>query len=148
MKFERSIDFQPAFDKRTNDPKTNCGIHGVTIRFVLKGEHGAYQFVIYTNWQLPHVQLEMDSKPLNEIPYMFHKPMAADVGYHACKPQYAGHKPTERHCDILGGECYYDGSSLYAEKVFDMLLGGGSEAVWKHLEELYSERFLSREATP
>ncbi len=138
---KREIRFRPAWDKRNPDPKKNYGIHGVDIAFFLKGEKGAIQFVFYTNWQLPHVQKENDSKPLNEFPYMFHKPMATDVGYHSPKPMYEGQTKMSGKCDIIGGDCYYDGSSLYAETMFDILVEKGDEAVWQKLEEEYAERF-------
>lgn len=139
--FERTVTFRPAFDKRDPDPKKNYGIHGVDIVFLLKGARGAYQFCVSTNWHLPNVQAEQDTRPLNEFPYMFHKPMPTDLGYHAHAPQYVGHEPMSEQCEVLGGKCYYDGSSLAAEDVFNILLSGGSDAVWKHLEERYMERF-------
>jgi hypothetical protein len=58
-KLERIIEFTPAFDKRDPNPKKNYGVHGVELRFVVKGEAGAVQFLIFTNWHLPHVQKAM-----------------------------------------------------------------------------------------
>ena len=56
--FTKEITIAPAYDKRNIDPKKNYGgIHGCEMRFVLKGECGAVQFVLYTNWQLPHLTL-------------------------------------------------------------------------------------------
>jgi len=59
MSLTREIKFSPAYDKRDPDPSKNYGIHGVTITFLLKGEKGAVQFVLYTNWHLPHVDHEI-----------------------------------------------------------------------------------------
>ena len=138
---ERTIEFSPAFDKRDPNPNKNYGIHGVDIRFLLKGKDGAVQFLIYTNWQLPHVQKETDAKALNEIPYMFHKPMAADLGYHSRVPRY-GSQSCMGTCEYLdGADCYYDGSGLNARRVFKIMLEGGSDAVWKELESFYKEIF-------
>lgn len=59
---EKIIKFAPAYDKRHSDPKKNYGVHGVELKFILKGEEGAVQFVIFTNWMLPNVQKEQDAK--------------------------------------------------------------------------------------
>lgn len=149
MNFERTINFIPAFDKRHADPAKNYGIGGVRIRFVLKGSLGAMQFVIETNWQLPHVQEEVDRKPFDwGLPYFRHKSMASDVGYHSPKPMYEDQKPMD-HCDVLAdGKCYYGGSSLYAEETaFPILLKEGSDGIWKFLENEYRERFQEKEFT-
>ena len=106
--FRREIKFSPAFDKRTNDPKTNCGIHGAEMAFYLHGPKGVIQFVVYTNWPLPHVQKELDAKPPSrDFPYLFHSPQPADIGYHSPTPRYEGQ--TSGECGLLGGKCYYDG---------------------------------------
>jgi len=143
---ERIVSFEPAFDKRSADPSKNYGIHGVSMKMVLKGPLGAIQFVVFTNWQLPHVQEEMDAKPLGDMPYLFHKPMAADVGYHSPVPQYDGQDLIRESCEYLDGKpCYYDGSGLMAEEVFKILLEKGSDGVWEDLERRYRETF---EAVP
>lgn len=43
----RLVEWTPAYDKQ---PK--YGIHGMELRFVLKGPEGATQFLLYTNWLL------------------------------------------------------------------------------------------------
>jgi len=141
--FNREIFFRPAFDRRDPNPSKNYGIHGCDLVFVLNGEKGAVQFVIYTNWNLPHVQREMDEKPCDPMfPYMFHKPMPADVGYHSPVPIYEGQELVAQSCKYLGGKpCYYDGSVLHANEVFTILVEQGSEGVWRHLEEYYHRLF-------
>ena len=144
----KEIVFYPAYDKTDPDPKKNYGVNGVEMAFFLKGEHGAIQFKVLTNWNLPHVQKRMDSMKLNSIPYMFHKPMPSDIGYHSRVPQYDGQEKMTDNCPIIGGECYYDGSGLQAEKVFDILVEEGSEGVWKYMENDYEDRFIkTREVT-
>ena len=50
------------------------------------------------------------------------------------------------HCDLAGGPCYHDGTSLWAsETVMPAFMSGGSEAVYPYLERCYRDRFL-REA--
>ena len=132
---EKTVQFSAAYDKRDPDPNKNYGIHGVTIRFVYKGEKGATQFVLYTNWHLPHVTEELRNKERFLL-----EPLPADLGYHSPTPQYEGQ--TQMDCDLLeGGVCYYDGSSLQADRVYKRLLEEGEDGVWAELEEEYKHRF-------
>jgi len=62
MPLERIIQFTPAYDKR---PK--YGIHGVNLRFLLKGPKGAIQFLLFTNWMTPKVREEHRAKFGNYI---------------------------------------------------------------------------------
>ena len=133
--FERSIQVIPPFDKRTNDPETNGGIGAMQLRFILKGEKGATQFVFYTGQYLRHVADELVAKSLGQV-NSFHG-MGADIGYHSYKPQYEGHTVMRENCDILGCACYYDGSSLQAREFEDEFLREGEPAVWRMLEERY-----------
>ena len=138
---ERIIEFHPAFDKRDPDPSKNYSIHGVECLFLLRGKKGAVQFLLFTNWHLPHIQKEFDAEPLNQFLYMFHKPVPVDLGYHSPKPIYEG-QIAYKDCKWLDGKlCYYDGSSLNAERVYEILLTEGSEGVWKYLEEYYKSIF-------
>jgi hypothetical protein len=81
---ERIVEFNPAYDKRDSDPSKNYGIHGVNLRMILKGTKGAIQFVVYTNWHLPHVQAELDRRH----DHILCHPMPADLGYHSPTPRY------------------------------------------------------------
>lgn len=139
--FERRVDFHAAFDKRDPNPNKNYGIHGVDMRMYLIGEHGAVQFVLYTNWHLPHVRAELDARPSSER-WMDH-PMPADLGYHSKVPMCDGDQP-HPNCELLGGcDCYYDGSGLNAERIYDVLLREGSDGVWRELEAYYADVFGS-----
>ena len=149
-KFKREITFLPAYDKRSDDPNKNYGIHGVEMRWILKGEKGAVQFLVYTNWYLPHVvehligaKYSYQSSKIfsaSKVSALF-LPMAADVGYHSPKPFYEGQISME-DCPFLDSKlCYYDGSGLLAEEYFKVLTEEGDEAVWKKMEEYYVERF-------
>jgi hypothetical protein len=140
----REVIVRPAFDKRSDDPKKNYGVHGAELAFYLKGGHGAIQFVIYTNWMLPYVQAETDARPpSNSHPYLFHKPIPADIGYHSRVPRYQGQSLMTEHCDVIDGPCYYDGSSLQAQDVFDIMIEGGTDALWAEMERQYKERLAS-----
>ena len=137
---ERKVYFEPGYDKRSSDPSKNYGINGMQIRFVLKGERGAIQFLLMTDWFPPHVQQE---RWRNQVPAIFEvSPMAADIGYHALDPQYEGQGAIDDACPILDGKpCYYDGSSLNAEPIRDRFLAEGDAAVWEELERWYKNQF-------
>jgi len=137
---EREIRLHPAWDKRNPDPSKNYGIHGVEMRFVLMGDKGAVQFVLYTNWHLPHVMEWLESK--RDRAYNPFAPMPADIGYHSPKPMYDGQDVMVESCEYLAGQpCYYDGSSLQSYAYFEVLVREGGEALWQKLEEYYHELF-------
>lgn len=146
---EKLIEFYPAFDKRNPDPSKNYGIHGVDLKMVLKGSKGAVQFVLYTNWHLPHVQRELNRKAIKQDEVYIEtilNPMPADLGYHSPKPMYEGHSICTESCEYLDGKpCYYDGSGLNAERIYEVLLKEGSDGVWRELEEYYKELFESED---
>lgn len=130
--FERIVTFTPAFDRRDPNPHKDYGIHGVELRMVLKGTLGAVQFVLYTNWHLPHVVEEQEGK----IPARLWRPMPADLGYHWREARYPDQEA--RECHLLdGAQCFYDGSGLNAEPIYQTLLREGSEGVWRELETYY-----------
>lgn len=180
--FQEIIQFIPAYDKRDPDPKKNFGIHSVELRMVLKGPEGAVQFVLYTQWMLPHVQENLDQKTIKSIAKepasgqtqlaCFYHPLPADLGYHSPKPMYPDQKPmgsekfdflntetlrgetgdieiptrvetgTFTPCEYLDGKpCYYDGSTLNAERIYDVLVAEGSAGVWRELRDYYDLTF-------
>lgn len=124
MNLERIFVVEPAFHKK------NHGIHCAELRMVVKGDRGAVQFVLFTGWYLPHSSVA-DTKPL-----------PADLGWHSPKPMYKGQSPVRQSCEYLDGKpCYYDGTSLGAQDVFNLLISEGSDAVWTLLENRYHELF-------
>lgn len=134
---ERVIEINGAWDKRDPDPAKNYGIHGMEMRFILKGPAGAVQFLVYTNMHLPSVQRELAGQP--SLSSLF--PMGADIGYHARTPQYEGQGPRDT-CPYLDGDpCYYDGSGCAASDFMPQFLAGGSDAVWEMLEKRYISQF-------
>lgn len=137
-RLERRVEFEAAFDKRHPDPRKSYGIHGVTLRMYVIGKRGAVQFVVFTNWHLPHVQKEMDARG----DHLLCHPMPADLGYHSPVPQYDGHESCRDDCELLGGRpCYYDGSGLNAKRIYHVLLSEGGDGVWRELEAYYHELF-------
>jgi hypothetical protein len=147
---ERIVKFYPAFDKRSNDPKKDFGIHGVELLMLLKGPAGAIQFKVFTNWMLPSVQAETDDRMLARCEKIYlrclYHPMAVDIGYHSYIPRHEGQTIITDKCEWLEGKpCYYDGSSLNAEPVLALLIAEGSDAVWKELESWYKEKLCDKD---
>lgn len=140
--FKREIVFRPAWDKRSNDPKKNYGIHGVEMLWLLKGPNGVIQWLVYTNWHLDHVERELDGKSSGRFPHLSCHPQPADLGYHSPVKMYDGQEVMTQSCEHLGGKpCYYDGSGLNAVPIFTLLKEQGSEAVWRELEAYYFSTF-------
>ena len=138
MKFEREVKVIPAYDKRDADPKKNYGIGAVRIAFYLKGPKGAIQFVIGTNWYLPSARealLTGEGRAAEMIP------MGIDVGYHSSIPMYEDQTVSFEDCDVLGGPCFYDGSTLWAEDWVPKFVEGGTDWLWPKMEEEYYARF-------
>lgn len=143
---EKIVELTPAWDKRHTEPSKDYGVHGVDLRMYLKGDKGAVQFVLSTGWLLPETlgvpvdSLYRYSEANASRKTSSHYPMAVDLGYHSPVPHYEDQ--TSFDCELLeGGKCYYDGSSLNAERIFNILLHEGSDGVWRELEIYYNELF-------
>jgi len=141
---EKLIFFEPGFDERDPDPRKDYGIGGVKIRFVLKDERGAVQFLIITDWYPYEVQKEHFDNGTGRFSGKYNffdpKPMGADVGYHSPTPMYEEH--CRYDCDLLDqGYCYYDGSGLFAQKLVRRFLVEGEDIVWEELESYHKQMF-------
>jgi hypothetical protein len=137
-KFKKIIKFTPAFDERNDDPSKNYGIGSMTIRFVFQGAKGATQFLISTGMLLKHVQEEFNKKGWTS------NWMGYDVGYHSPKPIFDGQEPisTDGSCSYVEGQnCYYDGSTLQAEKLAEQFVSTGEDVIWEELNRLYNLYF-------
>ena len=140
-KFERIVKVSPAFDKRDANPAKNYGIGSCRITFILKGELGAIQFVISTDWYVQSAREHLKRFP----PRHSGKPDGWDVGYHSPKPMYEGQSVQVSDCDLVGGPCHYDGSSCLADEWVEDFVAGGTEWLWPKMEAEYGERFAPRE---
>ena len=155
INLEREIRFEPGYDYTEEDakgpPGKARGVHGLQIRWLLKGEDGTVQFLLYTDWLPTDVEAgpwgpifsrrkreERAQRSPSMLAGMF--PMCADLGYHWRWPTYED-QAFHGECDALkgGGDCYYDGSGMAAEKVGALMVVGGSDAVWTHLQDYYYE---------
>lgn len=141
--FERIVTVSPAYDKRNADPNKDYGIGACKITFILKGPKGAIQFVVGTNWYLPHIQRrDRDWQHEHDTRFDNITPGGWDIGYHSPEPMYEGQAPMG-DCSILGRLCYYDGSSLQASEMIPDFIAGGTDWLWPRLEERYRLQFES-----
>lgn len=127
---KREILWEPGFDHRNDPQKKQYGCHGLQIRWLVHGDKGSVQFLLYTGW--------LPTWDMGDHSQLFVMP--ADLGYHADEPQYED-QTTMECAHRPSGKCYYDGSSLNAEKPFKILLTEGEEALWQFLEEYYRTIF-------
>lgn len=68
-------------------------------------------------------------------------PNIIDIGYHSKTPHYEGHSP-QYNCELTGGDCYYDGTSLWGNEQWrEGFIHGGTEWLWPRLEQLYRHYF-------
>jgi hypothetical protein len=129
--FERAVVFEPGYNAREtakNGPARNYGVHGMSIRFLLRGEKGVIQFLMNTGW----VPAEPMSPRVADL-----YPSGFDLGYHSLVEQYEG-MTSMGPCEYLDGkECYYDGSGLQADPVLAVFIQEGADGVWPLLEERY-----------
>jgi hypothetical protein len=141
MTFEKSVEITPAFDRRNDDTHKNYGIHGVDMKFLLKGPKGVIQFALSTNWHLPNVNKELQAGCSCRM-HCFMEPMATDIGYHSYVPIHEDQHPISQSCPYLEGKpCYYDGSSLQAQEIFDIMVSQGGDAMWAEMESRYKDLF-------
>lgn len=137
-KFERIVQFTPAFDKTSIDPTKNYGIGSMLCWLYLKGVFGVVQFQFNTGIYLPHNMKQIYASNKNNL----FTADGWDLGYHSYKPLYEGQQPLTDKCSLLeNGPCYYDGSSLNGQEVFKILVEKGSDAVWEFLENYYYKTF-------
>ena len=139
----KKIEFRAGYDKRDANPEKNYGVAGVHVGFYYGNPvDGFVQFTIITDWY--PTCLKEEKKGMQERVAGIY-PMPADLGYHSPVPHYDDHGKMD--CDMMEqGFCYYDGSTLNAERIMKILTDEGSDAVWVALEEYWDDLF-GREST-
>ena len=141
--FERTVNVSPSYNWIRAEPSKNYGVTTCGMWFMLKGQKGAVQFHIGTVWaSLPVRQHLSQFKNDYDDPRV---PSGYDLGYHSKEPMYEGHSAMKSDCELTGGECYYDGSGLAANRVVEGFLAGGTDWLWKKLEQYYNHRFYDAE---
>lgn len=127
--FKREVRFKAAYDKRDPTPSKNYGIHGVDLIFLLTKDGEGLEYTILTNWQLPHVEVEVAAKWSQQM----QRPLSASCSGHWKKPCYEDQAASTDKCNLTGGVCYSDGTFI-TDDLFNILLTEGSDGLWKALE--------------
>jgi hypothetical protein len=147
-KLERLVIAQPAYDKRSPIPEENYGIGAVRFMFVLKGPRGAVHFLFSSGMYLPSAVEHLirvhheQGWGLGDMARSALAPMGLSVGYHSPRPMFEGQPVAQESCGFLDGKpCYCDGSALVASKWMERFIQGGTEWLWRALEEEYRDRF-------
>jgi hypothetical protein len=131
-KLQKVIMFTKAFDRRNSDPSKNYGVGAVRIIFALKGDEGATNFTIFTDFYLPEVT-EMLS---------CHSPsFGADLGWHSKERMYEDQTAISEECKLTDGPCFYDGTGLGGERLFNLFVAEGEQAMWEELLCSYNYTF-------
>lgn len=157
VKFENRPEFRRQIEIRAGhaigkigdgSPQNNYGIDGMKIRMLLHGPLATVQFLwspgIYPiKERVPKRGYTTERWQTDDIS----GPTGWDLGYHADAPQYDEPEFPQRpmKCEYRpDGRCYYDGSSLAADRLMDLLMYDGEDAVWQELEHYYdSHNFKS-----
>lgn len=142
---EESVQFVPGYNCSDKSMRGH-GVHGMEVRWYLRGPKGGAQFVIYSGWIPGKLQPGHGLSPAGDYSWecYLHNgelryPAGADVGYHAKFPQWEGQEPIQDDCAITGGPCYYDGSGLRAEKLARRFAHEGEQVIWDELEDVYGD---------
>lgn len=130
--FERIVSFMPGFVCPVSGPKSH-GIHGVDMIWVLKGDKGAVDFVLFTGW-MPQTAGRLAS--MVGLP-----PVPASIGWHSNTPLFPAHGKRKGKCPWVDGPCYPDTSFTLSEKAFAILTAEGEEPLWAFLESCYRNQF-------
>lgn len=134
---EHRVDVVGSYNMLRDDPARNYGISTCRIYFYVIGPLGAVQLVLGTDWAIQSVRDHLSKFPSRDE----RQPQAWDIGYHSHKPMYEGHTPMHGKCELLGGKCFYDGSTLNAENWIEGFCAGGTDWLWPCLEQEYRARF-------
>lgn len=131
LEFIRIHESHLPFDRTHLDPSKNYGIRRTYLKFILKNDLGAVQYLL----MIPHIDK-------NDWPSWTEGTMGLDVGYHSPKPMYEGQNPMD--CDLFG-RCYYEGSTLRAEewteKIFSVRGERSEVLLWEMLEQEHARIF-------
>lgn len=134
----RETHFTGAYDWRG---PPDYGIHGMDLRFSVKGSKGAITITIFTNWMLPQHQVSAQEIYTRGKFGHLCRPWFVDIGYHSKEPQYEGQEPQD-NCEMTGGLCYSDGSATWGNECWrDGFLHGGSDWLFSRMEDEYRHRF-------
>jgi hypothetical protein len=154
----RKLLFLPAWDKTDLDPKKDCGVSCLDMKFLVIGANGIVEFDLGTNWYQDHVVYKrvnwikesvLSGKKDFLIKYIM-SPFPTDICY------YSRTRLSEDDILFENGWSHLEDMSLvyygyrYREEsdglwttdyVLKLLVENGDEVVWNYLENYYIETF-------
>ena len=135
---EESVQFAPGYNCPARGPQSH-GVHGMEIRWMLRGPAGAVWLCMFTDW-IPGERTPGHGLPPSG-PYDGWErcPDGGGLGYHARIPQYEGHEIDREDCDVIGGPCYGDMSFGGADEPVKRFVAEGEQAIWDALEARYAD---------
>ena len=132
---EESVQFVPGY----NCPVpvgSGHGVHGMEIRWHLRGPAGAVVLVMFTDFipgeRWPGHGLSPSGR--HETWNLY--PAGGGVHYHGRAPLYDGHEADDG-CPLLGGQCYRDIHYMGADDAVKRFPAEGEQVIWDALEEAY-----------
>jgi hypothetical protein len=126
-----------------DDPHKNFGVSACRVWFYSIGPKGAVHLQIGTDWYPEAARNHLSKFPPHTI-WERRQPEGWDIGYHSKTPHYDG-QTSMGECEIIGCECYYDGSSLQADDWIEGFVNGGTKWLWPRLDEYYRYTFEGAE---
>jgi hypothetical protein len=134
---EESVQFTPGYNCPASGPHGH-GVHGMEIRWLLRGPAGAVWLALGTMWTpgelVPGHGLPLDGR----IAPQDRQPSGYGLGYHARIPHYEGHQVSRADCDVISGPCYTDMSFGGADEPVGRFVAEGEQAIWDALETEYA----------
>lgn len=133
---EESVQFTPGFNCPVPGGPGH-GVHGMDIRWHLRGPDGAVALAMFTDWIPGDLWPGHGLSPSGlKTPNLF--PRGAGLEYHGHAPRYEGHLP-EDGCGLLGAPCYWDMWYGGADEPVKLFIIKGEQAIWDALEVAYAD---------
>lgn len=121
------------------------GVHGMELRWFLRGPAGAIQFVFSTDWIPGELWPGHGVSPDGSRGWIrlvdglwSTDPSGRGIGIHSLVPQYDGHA-REPGCALLDAPCYYDEQLSGADRFVPRFLADGDQPIWDELAARYAE---------
>lgn len=125
----RCLTITGAWDKRSDNPAKNYGVHGMDLYFEVKRANIGATARFFTNWHLEIVLYWWKSRGISPSS----NEGLGSIDYHSPIALYEGQTPTTL-CKVTGGNCYGGGSSLAAVDIWRKFKED-PESIWTTLEE-------------
>ena len=118
------------------------GFHGISaagFTFVLSGEDGALSVNFLSSWYKRETTSRMKEEQNGLLLSALLVTGLGGVDWHWRTDRDYGAFHNEECRWLDGAECFSDGSGLMADDAYDVLMEGGSDALWEWMETKYAE---------